>query len=583
MKKPLKIGVYLRVSTDKQVQVFEGSLETQKFRMEEFVRGRNREVSRWGDIVEFYVEEGFSAGTAKRPAYQRMMRDIRSGRINLILVADISRLSRNTHDFSVLLKELEQFNASFLSLKEQFDTSTPAGRMMINMVVTMAQFEREQTSERVSINCNSRALRGFRNGAPIVMGFSRHPDKAGVLLINEKEANQVRTIFRVFQEQGSLGKTIPVLEALEILPRPLRKRSGEIVQRKWSYSSLHGVLTNRAYIGLREVNRKNRDRDQQGLKPWQQYKVVKAAWPSIIDGETFSEVQGILQENLKSERRRLDSGEHRVFLLSGVLRCGECGRPLNGQSAHGKTNVHRYYAHAYRRGEPQNCSVKRIHADEIEQKVVNHFVEIAGRAGYFDDLEGKLSEMANGTKEDVGGEVTKVMDLLKGIEAEVLSTFRVQTQVTLGTEAAKLAGEHLEMLGRKRTVLQSHLEKLQEMQNGSEDVGAIRQGIETRILAFKRGYAKATPASRRRLVRQMLERLVFTPAGLEVHFPVHELATERAEHPSGLGGAGPNALRLERKAKPASPSGEADVDLSLSFGKLLNLGIGWGGRTRTCE
>jgi len=166
MKKSLKIGAYLRVSTDRQVQVFEGSLDTQKYRLQEFVKNRNKESKGWGEVIEFYVDEGLSAGTDKRPQYRQLLADVRSGKINLILVADISRLSRSVHDFSVLLRELEQFNASFLSMKEQFDTTTPAGRLMINMVVNMAQFEREQTSERVSINFNSRALRGFVNGGP---------------------------------------------------------------------------------------------------------------------------------------------------------------------------------------------------------------------------------------------------------------------------------------------------------------------------------------------------------------------------------------------------------------------------------
>ncbi|RYZ93282.1 MAG: recombinase family protein, partial [Proteobacteria bacterium] len=219
MKRQLRIGAYLRVSTDKQVQVFEGSLDTQKYRMVDFVKSRNRESRGWGDIIDFYIDEGISAQTTKRPQYQRLMADVRSGKVNLILVADISRLSRNVHDFSILLKELEKYNASYMSLKEQFDTTTPAGRLMTNMVVTMAQFEREQTSERVSINCNSRAVRGFVNGGRAPLGFKRDDSRRGVLVVDENEAEQVRTIFRVFMEQGSVGKALPVIESLGIFPK----------------------------------------------------------------------------------------------------------------------------------------------------------------------------------------------------------------------------------------------------------------------------------------------------------------------------------------------------------------------------
>lgn len=106
----------------------------------------------FGDnVADVYSDEGLSAKDTKRPAFQRMMRDIRKGRINLILVTDLSRLSRNILDFCLLLEELKKYNAKFLSLKEQFDTSTPAGEMMVFNMINLAQFERKQTAERVSL------------------------------------------------------------------------------------------------------------------------------------------------------------------------------------------------------------------------------------------------------------------------------------------------------------------------------------------------------------------------------------------------------------------------------------------------
>src|SRR5690606_21142524 len=96
--------------------------------------------------------------------YQKIMSDVRQGKINLILVSDLTRHFRNLLDFCTLINEIEQHHASYLSMKEQFDTSTPIGRMIVYIIIALGQFEREQTSERVSINCHSRALRGLRNG-----------------------------------------------------------------------------------------------------------------------------------------------------------------------------------------------------------------------------------------------------------------------------------------------------------------------------------------------------------------------------------------------------------------------------------
>ena len=428
MRKPLRIGAYIRVSTDKQVQVFEGSLDTQKYRMQEFVKGRNKEMRSWGEIIEFYAEEGFSAGSVKRPEYQRMMSDIRSGKINLILVADISRLSRNVHDFSVLLKVLEEYDASYLSLKEQFDTTTPAGRLMTNMVVTMAQFEREQTSERVSINTNARAMRGLVNGGRPPLGLCRS-DKPGLWIVDEIEAEQVRTIFRVFLEQGSLGKALPVIEEMGIRP----KNSGVPVKgsslRMWNYKTLWHHLSNYAYIGRREVNKANRDVSTDFLKPWQQYGVVKAAWPAVVSEETFKSVQDILKDNALVERRRLESSESRIFLLSGILHCGECGRSLCGQSAHGTKGVHRYYGHSDKRVKRIECSVKRIRADELERVVVNHFVKIATSDQYFKEIERKLKTIVKSEESRETNRPQSLRKELMKVEAEIAATFRFQASV----------------------------------------------------------------------------------------------------------------------------------------------------------
>ena len=396
MKKPLRIGAYLRVSTDKQVQVFEGSLDTQKYRMQDFVKSRNRENKGWGEVVDFYIDEGISAQTTKRPQYQRLMSDIRSGKINLILVADISRLSRNVHDFSVLLKELEQFNGSYMSLKEQFDTTTPAGRLMTNMVVTMAQFEREQTSERVSINCNSRAVRGLVNGGRAPLGFKRDKSKRGLLVIDENESEAIKEIFRLFIQHGSIGKTLPVIESMGFHPKKSSSKKSAASDRLWNPSVVRDILMNPAYIGMREINKMRKGEDPENLKPWQQYQLVKASWPAIIDSSTFQTVQEMLAENAKIERRRLEGAEQRIFLLSGILKCGECGRPLCGQSAHGRISIHRYYGHADKRNTVASCTLGRLRADEVEEAVLNHFTEVTTRAGYFENLEGRFETLFGG-------------------------------------------------------------------------------------------------------------------------------------------------------------------------------------------
>lgn len=116
-----KIGIYVRVSTEEQAQVADGSIESQQHRIKSFIDIKRLQEKDWGKIVDTYIDDGYSAKSTNRPAYQRMIRDLKLGKINLILITDLSRLSRNISDFCELYKELGKYKANFLSIKEQFE------------------------------------------------------------------------------------------------------------------------------------------------------------------------------------------------------------------------------------------------------------------------------------------------------------------------------------------------------------------------------------------------------------------------------------------------------------------------------
>jgi site-specific DNA recombinase len=126
-----KIATYIRVSTEEQAMRTEGSLESQKHRLNGFVDIKNMQQTSWGTVIESYIDEGLSAKDTKRPALQRMLRDLKNGRVDMVLVTDISRLSRSIRDFCDLIDIFKDTKTQFLSLKEQFDTTTAAGEMML--------------------------------------------------------------------------------------------------------------------------------------------------------------------------------------------------------------------------------------------------------------------------------------------------------------------------------------------------------------------------------------------------------------------------------------------------------------------
>jgi len=256
--------------------------------------------------------------------------------------------------------------------------------------------------------------------------------------------------------------------------------------------SIHYILdrVKGSRSGLKEVNKKNKDVDPETLKPWEVYQEVKASWKPIVDRALFDEVQGILEENIKMERRRIADAESRIFLLSGILFCEVCGKSMGGQSAHGSKTIHRYYKHSHKRNKANPCSVKRVNADALEKVVVDHLFKITERAGYFEGLKKKIESNLKDTPAKVEDDIKLTKKIINEIEKEISSVFKLQLTLNSGTEAAQLTSEHLEKLGQEKKAVMNRLLELETKVHQIKDAGELCNEIENNIIDFKRLYHK---------------------------------------------------------------------------------------------
>lgn len=594
----LKIGAYPRVSTDEQASVIEGSLDNQRHRMNFFVDVRNMQEPGWGHIVEFYVEDGYSAKDTNRPAYQRMMRDLKSGKINAIMVTELSRLSRNIPDFCGFHNILESLGAKFFSIKEQFDTSTPVGKMMLYNMVNLAQFEREQTSERVAINFHERAQRGLLNGGPAILGYDKDPSMKSTFIVNEAEAIQVRCIFDTFLEQRTLRRTIEAIAPKGIKPKARATKRNRLVEEgRWTTDSLGFVLRNLAYIGKREVNKANQNTNPDLLKTWERYSVVAASWPGIVDLATFSEVQKVLDHNRERERLRLETSESRVFAASGLCVCEECGRKLVGQSAHGRNKVHRYYVHSSKKGDVIHCSVKRIKADEIESKIADHLTDILLDAGYFEQITGRIQSSVTASPEILKQERARLAKELQKAELAVRNTFKIQSALDADSDAIREVAKELEALSRKKKGLEAEIENLTTQETQKEDLDDAITSLKANLEAFHKGWPKASAVTKKALLQGILYAVIVGPKGLKIQYRLrHDL--NRPVTPEDIQAAKERENKViemanKRRAKTSASDAASTASVSTSGrdGTLYNLGIngsqvvgiGRGCRIRTCD
>ena len=358
--KERKCALYLRVSTLRQADVLDGSLDAQEARLRSYVEFENNSKESAWIISGVYREEGRSGKDLKRPEFQQMMKDIKKGKINTVIISKIDRLTRSLKDFSALWDNFQKRGVEVISLNEKFDTTTAIGRAMLSIVLIFAQLEREQTGERTASTMQYRAEQGLWNGGRIV-GYDLDPDNKGTLKVNPEQAKIVKKAFDLCLETGSAGQAQKNLNALGYRMPVYESRRGKTHGGTlFNKQSIINMLQNPVYLGKITWNGKVYDGNHK----------------AIIDKKLFSHVQEILSENRKTRSNQKLPREH-VYLLQGILRCGNCGSIMTPKSGIGRSTRYYYYqctknSHTGKEG----CDVKYVPAEPIENFVVERIKEL---------------------------------------------------------------------------------------------------------------------------------------------------------------------------------------------------------------
>ena len=348
----IRCAIYTRKSTEEGLEQDFNSLDAQRESAENYIASQKSQG--WVCLPDYYDDGGFTGGNMDRPAVKRILYDIDAGKIDCVMVYKVDRLSRSLMDFAKILERFENKNVSFVSVTQQFNTTTSMGRLTLNILLSFAQFEREVISERTRDKIAMARKRGKYTGGRPVLGYDIVPE-GGKIIINETEAQQVRTIFGLYLKHGSM---LPVVEQLDCLGWQTKTwvtRKGKVHQGHiFNKNSVHSLLTNPLYIGLVRYDGQNYDGEHD----------------AIITAEVFDEVQRILAEN-----RRMPSpariGKY-GGLLKGILRCKACDCGMSHSFSKKKDKRYRYYVcqNAIARGW-KNCPHPSLPANEIEQFVIN--------------------------------------------------------------------------------------------------------------------------------------------------------------------------------------------------------------------
>lgn len=344
------------------------------------------------------------------------MRDIRAGRARLLVFTELSRVSRSVEDFLAFAKLLQANRVDFVSLRERLDSSSPQGSLIAVILVALHQFERETTSIRTKLAMRDRAERGLYNGGPIPLSYEPTHGLSGRFRVVEDEALMVREAFRTYVETGSLADTVRRLAGAGFRrPERTSRRGHARHGRPLTWSALAHLLRYPFCLGLKEVNRARKDfpdEDLLALPKADRYRLVEAVWEPLVDADTFERAGELLAEN-RARAGNVIGPKHYDYVLTGIIRCGDCGAHLEGASVRKKlaTGERRYY-HYYRHdgAKPKTCTMLHgVSAEKVEEAVLDRLDRLADDLGLLADLV----DRANARIEDEVPERVKELALAR--------------------------------------------------------------------------------------------------------------------------------------------------------------------------
>ena len=347
--KSVRCAIYTRVSTDQGLEQDFNSLDAQRDAAEAYIRSQAHAA--WTLIRSQYNDGGYSGGSTDRPALQRLLTDVRARKVDVIVVYKVDRLTRSLADFAKLVELFDGHGVSFVSVTQQFNTTTSMGRLTLNVLLSFAQFEREVTSERIRDKIAASKRKGIWVGGMVPLGYQVKNRKVVVI---KSEAEIVRTIFRRYLELSSLNLLMQDLRQRKILTKVRRLSSGRAVGgNPLTRGPLAHLLRNRFYIG--EVAFKG--------------EILPGEQPAILDRKLFESVQRKLDEqrtNHSTKRAKSKS------LMIGRIFDDRCNRMTPSHASKNGRKYRYYLSSPLIQGQAQRAgSVRRVPAPEIETLVID--------------------------------------------------------------------------------------------------------------------------------------------------------------------------------------------------------------------
>ncbi len=463
---PKVVAIYCRKSTEEGLDREFNSLDAQRQACEQFAASQRQEG--WTVSAERYDDGGFSGGNTERPALQRLLADVEAGKVQVIAVYKLDRMSRSLTDFVGMLQRLDAKQVAFVSVTQHFNTGTPMGRLMLNVLICFAQFERENTIERIRDKVAATKRMGRWCGGSPVLGYDVAPGGRR-LVVNESEAERVRAIFALYLEKRSLTATLQELARRGWSTKARTSETGRAIGgTPFHKSTLGRMLTAVVYTG----------------RILYRGEIIRGDHPPIIDIALFDEVQTVLRSLHRSGGA--ETKTRHIPLLKGLLTCAPCSCGMTYCWSRRGQKVYAYYTCARSREQgAHTCPMPSIPAVELDRLAI---AEIAAICRDPQLVEAVVAE-ATRQQEVVLADLRSQLREAEGVAARAAKT--------IGSQDGPSQLLHAD----------AEVAKLRKALGDAERFGSQGHAARDAMLRFEPVWAELSPKERAQLLRLLVERI----------------------------------------------------------------------------
>ena len=477
---PRRCVVYTRKSTSMGLEQEFNSLDAQRECCEQYITARAHEG--WQLVPDRYDDGGFTGANIERPAFQRLLADIDAGKVDVVVVYKVDRLSRSLLDFAQVMDRFNKADVAFVSVTQNFSTADAMGRLTLNMLMSFSEFEREMIAERTRDKIAAARRKGKWTGGPVPIGYDVVDKK---LVINELEAVVVRELFSLYEQHRSALTVSRLLNEAGRTTKRHRAKNGNVRPgKKWSKDAVLRVLKNPVFAGYMPYGAD----------------LYEGEHDALIDRDRYHRLRAMLDARGGARQRR---PRNPAYLLRGILRCAHCDAAMTPASTRKNGTDYRYYRCVTKdkRGR-KACPARPLPAEAIEDFVIDRIREATTDGALAADVERRLQARIESRR---AGLATERRDLPARIAKLSAEGRRLVEKVGEAKGAASaLLDERIEEVGSELGACESQLARVERALANLDQVEIEGRWVVQALAEFDSVWDVLTIENRARLVRALV-------------------------------------------------------------------------------